>query len=81
MAAASTGRWVTQGHMAELAASMGAFMVSLEHRYYGLSQPTASNAGGMTTPDLLRFLNSRQALGSSPLPCALFRRLSPSFLI
>ncbi|KAL0623418.1 Thymus-specific serine protease [Plecturocebus cupreus] len=55
---------VMKGHPAALAPAWGALVISLEHRFYGLSIP----AGGLDTAQL-RFLSSRHAVGkSSGLP-------------
>ncbi|XP_075399609.1 thymus-specific serine protease [Tenrec ecaudatus] len=48
---------VMRGHPAALAPAMGALVVGLEHRFYGLSVP----AGGLDMGQL-RFLSSRHAL-------------------
>ncbi|XP_052012585.1 thymus-specific serine protease [Apodemus sylvaticus] len=48
---------VTAGHPAALASAWGALVISLEHRFYGLSVP----AGGLDAA-LLRYLSSRHAL-------------------
>ncbi|XP_045442760.1 thymus-specific serine protease [Pipistrellus kuhlii] len=48
---------VMRGHPAALAPALGALVIGLEHRFYGLSIP----AGGLTMPQL-RFLSSRHAL-------------------
>ncbi|ELK29783.1 Thymus-specific serine protease [Myotis davidii] len=48
---------VMRGHPAALAPALGALVIGLEHRFYGLSIP----AGGLNTTQL-RFLSSRHAL-------------------
>ncbi|XP_057643027.1 thymus-specific serine protease [Chionomys nivalis] len=48
---------VMAGHPAALAPAWGALVISLEHRFYGLSMP----AGGLDTAQL-RYLSSRHAL-------------------
>ncbi|XP_062952139.1 thymus-specific serine protease [Cynocephalus volans] len=48
---------VMRGHLATLAPAWGALVISLEHRFYGLSIP----AGGLDMAQL-RFLSSRHAL-------------------
>ncbi|KAK2112935.1 Thymus-specific serine protease [Saguinus oedipus] len=51
---------VMKGHPAALAPAWGALVISLEHRFYGLSIP----AGGLDMAQL-RFLSSRHAVGRS----------------
>ncbi|XP_058831051.1 thymus-specific serine protease-like [Topomyia yanbarensis] len=48
---------ISRGHFYDMAKELGAYLFYTEHRYYGLSRPTAS-----TRTDLLKFLNIDQAL-------------------
>ncbi|XP_058458574.1 thymus-specific serine protease-like [Malaya genurostris] len=48
---------ISWGHFHDMAKDLGAYLFYTEHRFYGLSRPTAS-----TRTDLLKFLNIDQAL-------------------